>query len=329
MRLKLVEEGGVKLKVPDVALPEEGEVFYNPEQALSRDISLLLYASMGVDVLDGMAGTGARAVRLARHELSVVANDRSEKAAALIKKNARLNGVELEVMCGDLRVLLHSRRFGAVDIDPFGSPAPFVHCAFSSAIRVIGVAATDTAALAGTYPRVGRRRYGVQTRKLPNYPEIGIRALAGFVVREGAKLEVAARPVFAHAYRHCYRLYFSLKRGAGASDRLLGELGSYEGVGPIYKGNLWDPSLVKGMVKMSRKVQLAHPKTAEQLRLISEELKFPRPYYDVHALCRGVRSCPSMEKVLEATGGVRTHFSPTGFRCDLGREELERLLAKI
>lgn len=329
MTLKQVREGGSLLKVPDVKKPEDGEVFYNASQALSRDMSILFYLSAGVDVLDGMAATGARAVRLARYGLEVTANDVSKKAVALVKKNARLNGVKLEATNEDVRKLCHSRHFGAVDIDPFGSPAPFVHCALTSAVKYLGLAATDTAALAGTYPRVSRRRYGLTIKKLPNYPEVGVRALAAFVIREAAKLETAARPVFAHAYQHYYRIYFALKRGARVTDALLKELDVYQGVGPIYLGSLWDKAVVKGMVRATGKVTLAHKETGKHLALIRDELKFQQPYYDVHEICRGTRSCPPMEKVLKATRGVRTHFTPTGFRCALAADRVKRVVAKL
>jgi tRNA (guanine26-N2/guanine27-N2)-dimethyltransferase len=327
VELKKVTEGESELFVPDVARPEQGEVFYNPSQALSRDFSILIYRSVGRDVLDGMAAAGARAVRLAHYGLDVTANDRSGVALELVRRNAELNGVELQVTHHGFQELVHSRKFGVVDVDPFGSPAPFVHCALHSAVHLLGVASTDTSALSGTYPRVSRRRYQFSSRLLPNHPEVGVRALAGFVAREAAKLEVAARPVFAHTFQHYHRLYFSLKRGARAADRLLGELGDYRGVGPIYMGGLWDTKLVTKMTGFVEDTELAHPQSAHHLDLIRGEAKFTQPYHEVHALCRELgRSCPPMDWLLKETGGVRTHFSPTGIRCKLDREEFMELL---
>ena len=329
MKLRRIREGKSELFVPDVLRPEQGEVFFNPAQALSRDMSILFYKAAGVDVLDGMAATGARAIRLALNGIDVTANDHSKRAVALVKKNAKHNKLKLEVLNRDIRELMHSRRFGAVDVDPFGTPAPFIHCALQSAVKFLGIAATDTAALAGTYPRVARRRYGVEMRKLVNYPEMGVRALAGFVVREAAKLEIAARPVFAHVYQHYYRLYFSLKEGARVTDAILKDLGGYNGVGPVYLGNLWDKALVARMMRAAKGMEFAHKETGKQLQLIAGELRFPQPYFDVHAMCKGKRSCPPMESVLKTTGGVRTHFSPTGFRCKLDAKCVQKIIAKL
>ncbi|MBR9680976.1 MAG: tRNA (guanine(10)-N(2))-dimethyltransferase, partial [Candidatus Altiarchaeota archaeon] len=194
MKLKEVVEGESKFLVPDVSLPEDGQVFYNPSQAVSRDLSVLFYKVAGVDVLDGMAASGARSIRLAKNGVNVIANDYDKRAVDLIKKNAKLNRVKFPILNRDFRKAMLDSRYGAVDIDPFGSPVPFIHYALHSATKFIGLAATDTAALCGTYPRVAYRRYGFRSKRMPNYPEIGVRGLAGFVIREAAKLEIAARP---------------------------------------------------------------------------------------------------------------------------------------
>src|ERR1044071_4317399 len=63
---------------------EKGKPFYNPGMAMNRDLSVLLVEACArgkgreVDVADALAGTGARAVRLAREvkgRIVVHAND--------------------------------------------------------------------------------------------------------------------------------------------------------------------------------------------------------------------------------------------------------------
>jgi len=315
--MKEITEGESRLLVPDVSMPEKGEVFYNPTQAVSRDLSILFYQSKDMDVLDGMAASGARSIRLAKNGVKVTANDYSKGAVKLIEKNAKLNGLEFPILNMDVRKAMLSQRWGAIDIDPFGSPAPFVHYALESAVKFIGLAATDTAALCGTYPRVARRRYDFVSKRTPNYPEIGVRGLAGFVVREAAKLEIAARPVFAHSFQHYYRLYFALSGGARRVDLLLDELGNHNGVGPLFLGNLWDKETVNDMIKLSKNFEFGHKKSLAHLLLIKDELKYPQPYFDLHALCREKKlKCPPLSSVLEKNHAVRTHFTPLGFRCE-------------
>jgi len=331
MLLRRVIEGESCLFVPVSDLPEHAEVFYHPEQALSRDFSILVYRAIAGEVLDSMSGTGARAVRLAKNGIKVVANDISERAVHVIELNMLVNGVKFEICNQKAEVLFHSRKFEAVDLDPFGTPAPFIHCALHSAKRWLGVTATDTAALAGTYPRVGRRRYGIKIKRLPNYQEIGLRALAGFVVREAAKLEMGAQPIFSHAYRHYYRVYFSLRKGAGRADRALEHLGWYDDIGPLWMGNLWDKKIVKRMKKIAGEVRLAHKKTGEHLQLIEKEVTYgDRICYELHGLCSELKiSPPPMAKVLEKVQGVRTHLSPTGFRSPLTEEEVKEKIKRL
>ncbi|MBR9680500.1 MAG: hypothetical protein GOU98_01590, partial [Candidatus Altiarchaeota archaeon] len=150
----------------------------------------------------------------------------------------------------------------------------------------------------------------------PNYPEIGVRGLAGFVIREAAKLEIAARPVFSHSFRHYYRLYFEVRSGARRVDALLKELGEHNGVGPIFLGNLWDKKTVDGMIKVSKDFEFGHKSSQKHLLLIKDELQFPQPYFDLHMLCKEKKAkCPPMSEILKKNQGVRTHFTPKGFRC--------------
>ena len=52
-------------------------------------------------------------------------------------------------------------RFDAVDVDPFGTPSPFVDCALRSIKDggLLSVSATDSGVLCGVYPKVALRKY--------------------------------------------------------------------------------------------------------------------------------------------------------------------------
>lgn len=327
--LKTVREGESELLVPDVAKPEEGEVFYHPDQALARDMSILVYRAYGYEVLDAFAGTGARSVRLVRNGVRVVANDISDRALEMTRQNATHNGVELPTIHNRAEKTIHSRLWEAVDLDPFGTPAPWVHCALLNTKKLLAVCATDTAALTGTYPRVSRRRYGFHSVRTPNYPEVATRALAGFVVREGAKLEVAAEPVFAHVYRHYIRVYFELHKGAGRCDALLKQMGEHRGVHPIWMGQLWKKELVRQMQEDAREAGLAlgSKLTLKHLDLITGEVDFPQPYFHLHKLCKELGApVRPMAEVLEKLDAVRTHFTPLGFRTRKSEDEVSAWL---
>jgi tRNA (guanine26-N2/guanine27-N2)-dimethyltransferase len=154
MRLAVVREGKALLKIPS---PEYAEaphglepawlpVFYNPKMVFNRDVSVLAYQAYidtyaphsPVNIVDALSGTGVRAVRCAlecRGVGIIRANDLSERAFGIIKNNIILNGVENRVKPSNrdanslLFELLREEPILAVDIDPFGSPAPFAYAA--------------------------------------------------------------------------------------------------------------------------------------------------------------------------------------------------------
>ncbi|HLE95999.1 MAG TPA: hypothetical protein VI997_01405 [Candidatus Thermoplasmatota archaeon] len=248
-----IREGAARLLIPGLASHGRGPgtrgegVFYNPAMALSRDVSLCVYRAAlpdGARVLDGLAASGARAVRLAlsggldhavpphgessrEPRLDVAANDRDGDAAALVGQNAERNGVKVEVHRRDLSALLWETRWHGIDVDPFGSPSVFVDAAARSVLAggVLALAATDTTALFGVYPDVCRRRYLATPLRCEIGHEIALRILAGFAARQAAKHDVALAPVLAHATDHYYRIYLRARPGAGRADRALAEIG--------------------------------------------------------------------------------------------------------
>ena len=119
---------GPKEKVADT-------VFYNPEMALGRDVGVAFFSTLDVQkdwtVLDGLAGSGVRGLRLAResgHDFSLVLNDANERAAKLIRRNVRANKLKgVKVLNRKLETILSSERFGYIEIDPFGTPVQFLH----------------------------------------------------------------------------------------------------------------------------------------------------------------------------------------------------------
>ncbi|HET6398431.1 MAG TPA: hypothetical protein VFH47_02625, partial [Candidatus Thermoplasmatota archaeon] len=150
----------------------EGLGFYNPGMALNRDLSVLLVEAEAkrrgrqIDVADALAGTGARSLRLANEvaaDLIVHANDAHPPAVDAIRqgRSGLADPARLEVREGDAHAFLASRRFDVIDLDPCGSPMPFLDAAVR-ATRPGGLllaTATDTGALAGAFARVCRRRY--------------------------------------------------------------------------------------------------------------------------------------------------------------------------
>ena len=181
-------------------------------------------------MLDGMGATGVRGLRIAKEVpgCRVLINDVNPDCVEFAGRNVRENDLQdnVEVSLGDVRGTTPGRYFDYIDIDPFGTPAPFVESALRSVRRsgVLAVTATDTATLFGSYPGTCRRRYDSRPIKCYLSHEMGVRILTGFVIRRAAAFDLAASPLLAYSNDHYYRAFFVIKKGAGITDELLKDI---------------------------------------------------------------------------------------------------------
>jgi tRNA (guanine26-N2/guanine27-N2)-dimethyltransferase len=341
----------------------KGLPFYNPGMALNRDLSVLLVeaharaAGREIDVLDALAGTGARAVRLA-HEVQapviVHANDGDPAAVAAIRRAAAANQVpegRLAVTEGDAYVRLASRRFDVVDLDPYGSPMAFVDAAMRSVRHggLVCATATDTGALAGAFPKACRRRYDAHHGlNRPTWrAEVGLRILGGALVRAAARFDRASVPILSVQHGHWMRVVARVedsKKGGDASLRDLGDAWldsdgfgqvgprappDVPWAGPLWTGPLHDGALLAGMQEAAADGRLlARAKEVDALLpVLSREATAP-PFWVVPDQYQGrFGPTPRRDALIERlrkTGHVaeRTHLDPQGVRTDATLSEL-------
>lgn len=333
---------------------EAADVFYNPAMALNRDLSSLLVATRaqpGWHVLDGLAASGARGIRYALEAgapVQVEWNDWNPVAADLIRRNCERNGVEPHVTCRNLAQLLHESVWHVVDVDPYGSPAPFLDGA-CRAVRdggLLGLTATDTTALAGVYPNVCRRRYFAT----PMHGELGheaaLRILAAAAVRHAARYDLALRPVLAHATDHYYRVMLACRRGASRADEALKSVGvlflcptcgergfsdaercpacsaPVRSAGPAWTGPLVDADAADAMLARSDGFPLASPDARPLLETLADEARAPQRTFDLHEVgSRLKQGSPPHRVVVDAllAQGWRVgpvHFNRLALRTD-------------
>ncbi len=351
----MTEEHIIREGQTDIAVPEMhsthgpgkimGPVFFNEQMSFNRDISVMLLRALNRDrltVADAMAATGSRSVRIANEVpgSEVVANDISASAIPWIERNIQLNGLDnCEASNMDMHVLFSERSFNYVDLDPFGSPAPFIQSAIRGCGRkaVLAVTATDTAPLAGAHAVKCRRRY--QSEPIRGYMchEGGLRILMSTVARELAKFDRGMKPLLSFYADHYYRTYIQIEEGALAADRSLATLGYMEynmetmerstsptydekhRLGPFWLGPLHDQEFLK---TFSTEGMADEKRCRKYLDLWTNELDDQVFVYDVSELSSHLKMSPPriaefVEFLKEHGRASLTHFSPTEFMTDI------------
>ncbi len=332
----------------------KGEPFYNPGMALNRDLSVLLVEALAkergreIDVADALAGTGARSLRIAKEvkgNLIVHANDAMPQATAAARKAATANalGARLTVTEGDAHAFLASQRFDLVDLDPCGSPMPFLDAAMRATRHggLLCATATDTGALSGTYARACQRRYDAHHGlHAPAWRgEVGLRILAGAIVRSAARFDKVAVPVLSVTRGHWMRVVARVedgKRDADAALKLMGEavvdadgFGRFaphdrkDGwAGPLWTGSLHDGALVASLQTAMAGKSLACPEeVTELLELMAQESDAPAFWIVPDLLTKRLGPPPRRDILIERLRkagftATRTHLDPQGVRTN-------------
>ncbi|MGH9974767.1 MAG: hypothetical protein ACRD8Z_02880 [Nitrososphaeraceae archaeon] len=246
-------EGRTTLFVPKESVrskvPPRAPAFFNPAARLSRDISILIYTSfirqnsnqfkkVPVTLADAFSGVGARSIRVAKESPlidKVILNDLNPVAIKAAKKSAEINHVRDKCSYSqkDVHAFLNERnsnkkeRYVIADLDPFGSPSPYIDSLLRAVVDcgLISVTATDTAVLYGKYPKVCFRKYFSRPINCTYSNETAIRILISFIGLLAGRMDLSIEPVFAHSHRHYSRVYVRVHVSSNEANKLVDNLG--------------------------------------------------------------------------------------------------------
>jgi tRNA (guanine26-N2/guanine27-N2)-dimethyltransferase len=180
-----------------------------------------------------LAGVGARGIRIAKEvtrKMKVTLVDFNTASIRLAKRTAILNGVagRCDAVESETNSFLYGRfrrdeKFDFVDIDPFGTPAPFAQAGLNAVADggMLSLTATDTAVLCGVYPQVSLRRYGASTLNNSFHHETAVRVLIGWCQRVAGTIDMGISPVAAHVTKHYVRAIVRAEVGARRADAAL------------------------------------------------------------------------------------------------------------
>ncbi len=332
----MIKEGlaEIEAETPKVVSKRMG-IFYNPVMRLNRTLSILLvksYFDREIRAADPLAGTGIRAIRLIRETgkiSSIDVNDHSEKAVELIRENLKHNNIRANIHNKDANIfLLESRGFDYIDVDPFGTPNPFLDSAVKRIARkgVLAVTATDTAALTGTYANACKRKYWA--RPLRNYlmHEIGIRILARKIQLIGVQYEKALTPVLSYSKDHYYRIFLRCEKGKGKCDEIIKQHNFFQKAGPLWTGMLNSKKLIEKMLRHS------DAESTKLLEVLRDESEIEQVgFYSLDRLSKG--KTPRIKEVVKrlkenSINAARTHFAEEGIKCEMPEKRFIDILNK-
>jgi tRNA (guanine26-N2/guanine27-N2)-dimethyltransferase len=383
-----VKEGRARILVPQLdtssgeplqRLMGSAPVFYNPVMATNRDTAVLAFRAhtrgLGeVTACEPMCGTGVRGVRLALEAEGVqrvVMGDLSPTALKVAYANAALNDVShivrLRLLDANLLMSLHGYpggKFEYVDVDPYGSPTPFIDPAVTATENhgLLAVTATDMAPLCGVNQKACLRKYGGRPLHGDLCHEVAVRLVSGALIRRSAIHELAATPVFSYYADHYVRVYVRLDKGAKLADKALEKLGyikychiclyretsndnkidvcplcggEMQVGGPMWMGELAEEKFTEEMADEARVLEhMAHSRASRLINRVKAEIGYDPGFYEIDRICGlvGAPSIPTDEAIrrLRDTGFKVTvsHFSNRAIKTDAGIEDLRRLFRR-
>ncbi len=348
-----IKEATISIQAPvEEKISKDLPVFYNPVMKTNRDISILLLESIDnqdMQICDPMAGTGIRAIRFLK-ELpkskikSLVINDSDKQAVDLITKNINDNyqglqeqaGTEIIITNMDANIMMmQSTGFDYIDIDPFGTPNRFLDSAAKRLARngILAVTATDTSALAGTFPKACKRKYWAVPDHTATMHESGLRILIRKCQLVAAQYDKALIPIYSYSKDHYMRIFFRCQKGKSHVDDIIKKHDMWGDAGPMWLGQLWDKNIAEKIFQLSADTEYKiDTKLLHTIR--NESLIDTTGFHDIHWLCKKHKlEVPKFDKIFEylekkKINFSRTHFADTGIRCDCSEKVIANILKK-
>lgn len=241
----------------EVFFPSSHDVFYNPVQEFNRDMSVAVIQEFiatrreelanektaqnvdpqayKVSILEALAASGLRSIRYAL-EISgvgkILANDYSTQAVESMKANIEHNKVGHIVVPNrdEAALLMHMHktdRFDVIDLDPYGSPAPFLDAAVQ-AVQDRGlllVTCTDMAILCGNSSETCRAKYGAVSLKTKCCHEMALRIILQSIESHANRYGRYTVPLLAISVDFYVRVFVRVYTGPAIVKRSTSKLG--------------------------------------------------------------------------------------------------------
>jgi tRNA (guanine26-N2/guanine27-N2)-dimethyltransferase len=389
---EIIVEGKIRVLVPKLEAygvvpsdyaPSKAPVFYNPVMEFNRDLTVLVFKAYQhlvnheISICEPFTSQGIRGIRFAVEVdgvTKVLLSDISTTALELAKHNVELNKLEniITLKHKDANCILSSnaspkKRFDIIDIDPFGTPVPYLDSAFRALKNngLLAATATDLAPLCGVHAKACIRKYGGKPLRTEYCHELAVRLLAGCMASLAAKHDIGIRILFSHSTDHYIRVYAQIGYGCQKGDESLKNTGyilhcfnclhreithhifgksdacpecgsKMEFAGPLWIGSISDSTFIDLIIQENQKTAFKNSaKITKLLTLSKNEAGAPETYYVIDKLGRKLKlPAPSVQAVLTVLKdngfqAVATHFNTRGIKTDAPTLIMQKILEEI
>ncbi|CAF1268670.1 unnamed protein product, partial [Didymodactylos carnosus] len=219
------------------SLPEQHNDLSTPSTESSTTIdqfSLGICHENGLRIAEALSATGLRSIRYALEIpfiKTIYANDLSLDAYNIIKKNIETNHVEhlVQAYHDDASSLLYNNRknqFDIIDLDPYGTPAPFLDAAVQAiqSNGVLCITATDMASLCGNAPQSCYSKYGSISLHEAFGHEFALRMLLYTLHMQASRYNRSIEPLICMSIDFYIRLFVRIKHGVAKSQAQLNQI---------------------------------------------------------------------------------------------------------
>ena len=388
IRIRRIVEGSTPYWIPDPEyygkpgryIPMDLPIFYNPNMEINRDLSLLaiqVYSELydiplhEIYYIEALAGTGIRGFRAINElgPINVILNDINPLCCRFMQFNSRffppqarshvtmLNHDASYLLC---QIKYWIRPMDIVDIDPFGTPAPYIDPAMRALKRKHGmllVTATDTAALIGKFEKSCLRKYGSWLSPTLFSGEIGVRALVYYIFKISTKYGVGLKPIFGMFFGGFIKAGFISIPGRKNADRLWRRVGwisvrdqnvdivdlhspkppGSKILGPLWIGELFDANYMNEAIKLLPNLPIS-PNSKKKLERIfrSEVNVYWIPfYYNLEYIASSLRiptpKTDAIVMMLREDGYIaeRTHFDSKAIKTNAPIDAVIKVMGEI
>ncbi|MDR0460110.1 MAG: tRNA (guanine(10)-N(2))-dimethyltransferase [Nitrososphaerota archaeon] len=388
---EIVKEGNVKVLVPKLSAfgvvpsdyaPSRAPVFYNPVMEFNRDLSVLVfrvYQRLGnceISICEPLTSQGIRGIRYATEVegvTRVLLSDINYHAYKLAQHNITYNGLQDKIVLEykDANCVLSGnaspkKRFDVVDIDPFGTPVPYLDAAVRALKNkgLLAVTATDLAPLCGVHTKACIRKYGGKPLRTEYCHELAIRLLSGCIAQMAAKHDIGVKFLLSHSSNHYIRVYTQISYGCKKADESLKNTGyilhcfnclhrevslqpfysltcpdcgtKMDYAGPLWIGSINNEAYIDQILIENQTVTFRNShRITKMLTTLKIETDAPITYYVLDQvgkkLCLPAAAMQSFISALQNRGypAVQTHFNPRGIKTNAPTATVHETFKKL